>query len=225
MTTTTGTETWVNGLCSHHNHKGEVFTVSCLEKERFSQALVYALELHWDQYRKGTATPYFSHLMAVSSLVMEHGGNEDEVIAALLHDAAEDRGGERTLGEIREKFGPNVAELVRYCSDSVVDTGQEEKPSWEERKKAYLAHIKDKPAGAILISMADKLHNSRAILLDYRNLGDDIWKRFNPDKNQIVWYYRSLVKAFQDTGPSPLLGELQRVVTELEEMTGVTEYR
>lgn len=199
--------------------------MTCLDKEQLSRALTYALELHWDQYRKGTSAPYFSHLMAVSSLVMEQGGGTDEVIAALLHDAAEDRGGERALQDIAARFGPNVADLVRHCSDSVVDTAEQEKPSWEERKKAYLAHIKDKPQGARLISLADKLHNSRAILLDFRRLGDDLWKRFNPDKNQIVWYYRSLVKAFQAAGPSPLLGELQRVVFELEELTGVTEYR
>ena len=109
--------------------------MSCLDKERLSRALVYALDLHWDQYRKGTSTPYFSHLMAVSSLVMEHGGSEDAVIAALLHDAAEDQGGERTLADISERFGPKVAELVRHCSDYLGDTELERKPAWEREKR------------------------------------------------------------------------------------------
>lgn len=180
---------------------------------RYNEAFEMAARLHAKQFRKGTAIPYLSHLLAVSGLVLEQGGTEDEAIAALLHDAVEDQGGLPVLEEIRQTFGPAVAEIVAGCSDTVVVP----KPPWRERKEAYLAHIATAPPPVRLVSAADKLHNARSTLSDYRRLGDEVWPRFNAGKDDILWYYRSLVAAFRqaEPGSNPLVDELARTVEEL----------
>jgi (p)ppGpp synthase/HD superfamily hydrolase len=158
---------------------------------RFDEAYAYAARLHADQARKGTNIPYLSHLLAVASLVLEDGGSEDEAIAALLHDAVEDQGGQETLAEIRNLFGGRVAGIARI-----------RQASSEVRR----------------VSMADKLHNARSILRDYRVLGEGLWERFNAGKDDQLWYYRELVKAFREEGQSPMVDELNQVVSELEQL-------
>lgn len=188
--------------------------------ERYERALVYAHQLHRAQKRRGTEIPYITHLLSVSSLVLEHGGDEDEAIAALLHDGPEDQGGLATLAEIRERFGDRVAEIVAGCTDSYEDP----KPPWRPRKEAYLAHLQDAPPSARLVASADKLHNARSVLADHRVIGDAIWDRFNAPREGTLWYYRSLVCTLRKAGSSPLLDELDRVVGELERLgTGPAE--
>ena len=179
---------------------------------RFEEALVLATCLHADQTRKGTAIPYISHLLAVTAIVLEHGGNEDEAIAALLHDAIEDQGGATTREEIRRQFGDRVVEIVDGCTDTDVMP----KPPWRERKEAYLAHISEATGSVRLVSAADKLHNARAILEDYRIIGEALWNRFNGGKEGTLWYYRSAVDALRKVGTTPLIEELDRVVSEIE---------
>ncbi|MEB3335861.1 MAG: HD domain-containing protein [Leptolyngbyaceae bacterium] len=179
---------------------------------RFEQALAFASQLHREQVRKGTTIPYISHLMAVSSLVLEQGGNEDEAIAALLHDAVEDQGGLPILTEIRDRFGDQVAAIVAGCTDTDVVP----KPPWKERKEAYINHIIDASPSVRLVSAADKLHNARSILADYRQLQDELWSRFKGGREGTLWYYRALVEAFRATGSTPLIEELDRTVSELE---------
>lgn len=179
---------------------------------RFEEALVLATCLHADQTRKGTAIPYISHLLAVTAIVLEHGGNEDEAIAALLHDAIEDQGGATTREEIRRQFGDRVVEIVDGCTDTDVMP----KPAWRARKEAYLAHISEATAPVRLVSAADKLHNARAILEDYRIVGEALWKRFNGGKEGTLWYYRSAIDALRKSGTTPLIEELDRVVSEME---------
>ncbi len=181
---------------------------------RFEDALVYAAQLHATQVRKQTDIPYISHLLAVTSLVIENGGGEDEAIAALLHDAVEDQGGAQTRAEIARRFGERVAEMVSQLSD----TDATPKPPWRARKEAYLAHLPHAPEAVRLISAADKLHNARTILADYRQNGEPIWRRFRGGKDGTLWYYRSLVEIFTGCGPSPLAAELARTVTELERL-------
>ncbi len=141
---------------------------------RLQRAFRYAAEKHAGQTRKQTAVPYLSHLMAVASLVLEAGGDEDMAIAALLHDVVEDCGGMPRLREVRKQFGPRVAKIVEGCTDSF----GEPKLEWMERKKGYLREVKDADAETRLVSAADKLHNVRTILADYRRDGESIWKRF-----------------------------------------------
>ncbi len=178
---------------------------------RFEEALVYANRLHASQARNGTAIPYVSHLLAVSSLVLEAGGDEDEAIAALLHDGPEDQGGRATLEEIRRLFGGPVAEIVAECSD----TFESRKPPWQQRKEAYLRHLPGASRSARLVSCADKLHNARAILADYRTYGDLLWDRFNAGCDDILWYYGELARIFSAHGPSHLARELVLVVDQL----------
>jgi (p)ppGpp synthase/HD superfamily hydrolase len=182
--------------------------------EKLEHALLYASRLHRDQLRKGTGIPYITHLLAVASIVGENGGTEDEVVAALLHDAPEDRGGEATLDEIRARFGDEVAQIVEGCTD----TYEVPKPPWHERKERYLAHLASAPASVRLVSSADKLHNARAILSDYRLLGEDLWDRFNGGKEGTLWYYRAIVETLR--GGGPIVEELNRVVTDLETLSG-----
>ena len=174
-----------------------------------------ASQLHTSQKRKGTSIPYVSHLLAVSSLVLEHGGSEDQAIAALLHDAAEDQGGLPTLDKIRDHFGDVVAEIVDHCTDAY----EEPKPEWRIRKEEYIASIEEKPLGAALVSCADKLHNARAILNDLRTVGDELWGRFTGGKEGTLWYYKSLVDAFDDTLGNSLSEELKRTVNEINDLS------
>jgi (p)ppGpp synthase/HD superfamily hydrolase len=181
---------------------------------RFQKALAYAVKLHAKQTRKGTDEPYIGHLLGVASIVFQYGGNENEAIAALLHDAVEDQGGQSTLSAIRRKFGTRVATIVDGCSDSF----EIPKPPWLERKKKYLAHIGRAPAAVRFVCAADKLHNSRAILADYRAVGERLWPRFTGGKEGTRWYYREVVKALRDAGSNPLVEELGRVVAEIEKL-------
>jgi GTP pyrophosphokinase len=178
----------------------------------FGEALTFAAHLHSAQTRKGTQIPYISHLLCVAGLALEFGGTEDEAIAALLHDAVEDQGGQLTLARIRRRFGPAVADVVESCSDADVQP----RPAWRQRKEAYLAHIGHASGSARLVGAADKLHNATAILRDYRRLREGLWERFNGGKDGTLWYYRSLVGAYKAAGPHPILDELDRVVSELD---------
>jgi hypothetical protein len=183
--------------------------------QRFIAAVEEASRYHAGQLRKGTQIPYVAHLLSVAALVLEDGGSEDEAIAALLRDAAEDAGGKPTLDAIRERFGDQVAMIVAACSDTDVIP----KPPWRERKETYLAHLAHEktPASVLRVSAADKLHNTRAILGDYRRIGDDLWSRFNTKSgDDQLWYYRSLATIFLSRSPGALSKELDQVVTELE---------
>src|SRR5918912_915496 len=180
--------------------------------DKFEHALLYAARLHRDQTRKGTGTPYITHLLAVAAIVGENGGTEDEVVAALLHDAPEDRGGKERLEEIRERFGDEVGETVAGCTDTYEDP----KPAWRPRKEAYVKRMSSAPASVRLVSAADKLHNARAILADLRAFGDDLWDRFTGGKEGTLWYYRALVEAYEAAGANPVVEELDRVVREIE---------
>lgn len=178
----------------------------------FEAALVYASQLHASQTRKGTDIPYISHLMAVASLVLEAGGDEEQAIAGLLHDGPEDQGGIETLAQIRTLFGERVGDIVAACSD----TFEAQKPAWKQRKQTYLDHLLEADESTRLISCADKLHNARAILADYRRFGDELWDRFNASREDILWYYRGLAEIFSKHGPDKLASELALVVAELE---------
>ncbi len=185
-----------------------------LLSERFERALTYATRKHATQVRKGTDVPYVAHLLGVASIALTYGADEDEAIAALLHDAIEDQGGAETREEIRRLFGERVAGIVDACSDTDV----EPKPPWEERKKAYIAHLLEASPSARLVSAADKLDNARAILADYRTLGEGLWSRFNGGREGTLWYYRSLAETFRDFGLTPLVAELAEVVGEIERL-------
>ena len=183
---------------------------------RFDDALVYASQLHREQIRKGSGVPYVTHLLAVAAIVGEHGGSEDEVIAALLHDAVEDQGGQPRLEEIRARYGEDVAAIVWGCTDA--DTVP--KPPWRERKEAYVAHLAEATPSIRLVSSADKLHNARSILLDLRTLGPALWDRFTGGRDGTLWYYRALADAFLRLSPGPLADELARTVGEIERLAG-----
>ncbi|MBV8049808.1 MAG: HD domain-containing protein [Acidobacteriaceae bacterium] len=180
--------------------------------DRFDSAFLLTSSLHREQLRKGTDIPYLAHLMAVAAIVLEAGGDEDLAIAALLHDAVEDQGGQPTLETIRQKFGDRVAGVVSECSDTDI----EPKPPWRARKEAYIEHLATGSADAVLVSLADKLHNARTILADFRAVGDQVWKRFRASKAEVLWYYRELGKVFQERTASPLTAELTRVIGELD---------
>ncbi len=181
---------------------------------RFDRALVEARVLHAGQFRKGTQIPYVAHLLGVASLVIEDGGDEDEAIAALLHDAVEDQGGAPTLKRIKHLFGTRVAAIVDACSDTDVIP----KPPWRERKEAYVAHLAEADASTLRVSLADKLHNARAILFDLHAVGAGLWDRFNADRDDVLWYYRALSDAFLERYPGAMAEELARTVDAIGEL-------
>jgi (p)ppGpp synthase/HD superfamily hydrolase len=170
---------------------------------RSETALDFAFQLHKNQYRKGSNIPYISHLLAVTAIVIENGGSENEAIAALLHDAVEDQGGYDTLHKIHELFGSEVAEIVEGCTDAFTDP----KPEWEGRKKAYLKKLKQSSDSILLVSLADKIHNARSLLRDLQSKEEDIWIIFNGGKEGTLWYYQSLVKIFNTSPYSYLATE------------------
>ena len=185
---------------------------------RLRRAFRYAAEKHDGQTRKQTAVPYLSHLMAVASLVLEAGGDEDLAIAALLHDVVEDCGGIARLREIRKQFGSRVAKIVEGCTDSF----GEPKPEWVERKKDYLREVKHADAETRLVSASDKLHNVRTILADYRQDGEAIWKRFSGKREGTLWYYRALNDEYRRRSPNRSTRELEIAVAELERAVGTS---
>jgi (p)ppGpp synthase/HD superfamily hydrolase len=182
--------------------------------DRFDQAFLYAHEAHRDQRRKKTDRPYISHLMGVASLVLQYGGDEEQAIAALLHDVVEDCGGAPRLAEIREKFGPRVARIVDGCTD----TDQIPKPPWRERKESYVERVRSETEDVLLVSAADKLYNTREILMDLRDHGASVWERFSGKREGSLWYYRALIEAFRGRTPRGLVDELDRTVVELERL-------
>lgn len=185
---------------------------------KFDQALQYAVLIHAFQKRKGTEIPYLAHLLGVVSIALEHGANEDEAIGALLHDAGEDAGGDGRIEDIRRRFGDAVADIVQGCTDAVTIP----KPPWQKRKEDYIAHVPKASASVRLVSASDKLHNARAILRDYRRIGEALWPRFTGGKNGTLWYYRALVTAFCKAGSDELIEELDRVVSEIEQLAATS---
>lgn len=186
---------------------------------RFEEALVWAHQLHADQVRKGANVPYVCHLLSVAALVIEAGGDEDEAIAGLLHDAIEDQGGLETRTEIARRYGARVADIVSGCSDS----HRVPKPAWRRRKEAYIAGLASSSESVLLVSAADKLHNSRSLLSNYKQVGEVLWSRYSGGRDTL-WYYRALVDAYQRTKPSGgrawLVAEVGYVVSELEQLAG-----
>lgn len=183
--------------------------------DRFCDALVYAAQLHAKQMRKGSGAPYVSHLLRVAGMALEHGADEDEAIAALLHDAVEDQGGAATRDAIRRRFGQRVVEIVDGCTD----TDQQPKPPWRPRKEAYLTHLRTASRSVRLVSACDKLDNARSILADYRACGESLWGRFRGGREGTLWYLQSVVEILKQAEASPLVEELERVVGELASLS------
>lgn len=181
---------------------------------RFDTALTFAAQLHSTQLRKGTTIPYIAHLMAVASMVLTHGGDENEAIAALLHDAVEDQGGLPTLEKIRARFGERVADIVESCTDSYVDP----KPLWRPRKEKYVEHLHSASPSVKLVAAADKLHNLRAIIADFRMIGPKVWERFKAGPEEQLWFYRGCVSAIQKGWSHSIVGELDEAVQVMEQI-------
>jgi (p)ppGpp synthase/HD superfamily hydrolase len=185
--------------------------------QKFVKAMQYAAEKHATQTRKGSDIPYLGHLLSVAGFVIDADGTETQAIAALLHDAPEDQGGEATLAEIREKFGDDVADIVKECSDTL----ETPKPPWRERKENYVNHLAEASDGALLVSLADKLHNARAILRDFREVGDQLWQRFSvKDPKEHLWYYQSLLRVYKKRVNNWMVDELREVIGDLEYLIG-----
>jgi (p)ppGpp synthase/HD superfamily hydrolase len=186
--------------------------------ERFASAMVYAHQVHQGQRRKGTGIPYIAHVLGVAAIAMEYGADEDEAIGALLHDAAEDGGGEATLAEIRARFGDAVGDIVLGCSDSLVEDPEDKLP-WRDRKENYIAHLENASQSVCLVSAADKLHNVRSIIRDYHQHGDDIWVRFHGQRDGTLWYYETVAHTLVRRYYSQLTRDLQNAVDELLRIT------
>jgi (p)ppGpp synthase/HD superfamily hydrolase len=179
---------------------------------RFLRAFLFAAEMHAGQGRKASTVPYIAHLMGVASLVLEAGGNEDLAIAALLHDVVEDCGGTPMMKEVRRRFGKRVSNIVEGCTDTDIDP----KPPWRARKENYLRHLRNADQDTRLVSAADKLHNVRSTLTDYREAGESIWARFNGGRDGTLWYYRALLDELLQRKPNRITRELELAVNELE---------
>jgi (p)ppGpp synthase/HD superfamily hydrolase len=186
---------------------------------RFEEALVFAAQKHRGQSRKRTDVPYVAHLLSVSALVLEAGGDEDLAIAALLHDVVEDCGGAPVLDEVRRCFGARVASIVAGCTDNAGSA----KPSWRARKEEYLRHLRLADEDVRLVSAADKLHNLRSVVAGYRQVGDAVFERFAGRRDGTLWYYRALAAEFRRGARNELMEDLDRALGELEELLARSE--
>lgn len=193
------------------------FLPSTVLSSRFSAALDRAMRLHGNQCRKGTAIPYVAHLLAVASIVLEHGGDEDEAIGALLHDTAEDCGGLPVLERVRLEFGARVADIVAACSD----TFTKPKPLWHERKARYLQHLPHASPSAKLVCAADKLHNLRTTVEDVRRDGPAAMAKFNASADHVRWYYAACAHAVGDSVPPALRDALHKARADLDFLLAV----
>jgi (p)ppGpp synthase/HD superfamily hydrolase len=185
---------------------------------RFAQALTYANHTHRAQRRKGSGAPYIGHLLGVADIVLNAGGDEDEAIAALLHDTAEDQGGRGRLDDIRARFGERVAGLVDALSDALPDEPGARKPPWHARKAAYHENLRSSGASVRLVSAADKLNNARATLTDLRAHGPSVWQRFSATPAEQLWNYECLLEIYRggdDPRIGPILEDLGRTIAEL----------
>ncbi len=180
---------------------------------RFVDALAFAIAAHGDQTRKGGDIPYVSHLLGVASLVLEAGGDEDMAIAGLLHDTIEDTA--TTAADIEDRFGRRVALIVVGCTD----TDEHPKPPWRPRKERYITHLvaPSTPSDVLAVSLADKLHNARSLVTDYRHAGEEVSRRFNAGPAEQLWYYQTLAGIFQNRIPGPMTNELRHTVEQLRE--------
>ena len=182
--------------------------------DKFFKAMEYASEAHKEQVRKSTNIAYISHPFGVAALIIEAGGDEDQAIAGLLHDVAEDCGGESRLAEIAQLFGDRVANIVRGCSDSLV-VEETQKVPWRERKVVHIEHLRSSDADVLLVTAADKTHNARAIATDIQSIGSKVWQRFNANQEQILWYYNSVYTVLSDGGVTPNLLNPLRTAIEI----------
>lgn len=186
---------------------------------RFEQAVQYAVILHAGQVRKGTLTPYISHILQVAGLVLEHGGDEDEAISGLLHDVVEDCGGRSRQTDVQARFGVRVASIVEECTDAI----EVPKPPWRERKEKYLAHLATASQSACLVSACDKLHNLRSIVSDLAIMPasrrDSVWQRFNGGRDNTIWYYHAVIEALLAKPiPKRLKHDLKMVLANFQEL-------
>jgi (p)ppGpp synthase/HD superfamily hydrolase len=182
--------------------------------KRFDEALLYASRTHARQQRKGTRIPYLAHLLGAANLALSFGANEDEAIAALLHDTIEDQGGAAARREIRRRFGARVAAIVDGCSD----TDAAPKPPWRARKEQLVARLGRAPRAVRLVCAADKLDNARALIAEYRAHGEAIWRKFNGGREGTLWYYRAVADALSARERTPLVAELDAAVAEIERL-------
>lgn len=185
---------------------------------RFEEALVYASRLHARQTRKASGTPYVAHLLGVAALVIEDGGDEDEAIAALLHDAIEDQGGDTARQEIRRRFGENVTSIVDGCTDAETIP----KPPWRDRKERFIESLGHASPEVLRVAAADKLYNARSVLSAFRKDGETLWGQFNGGRDGTLWYYRAVTEALRENAGGQLVEDLDRAVTELEVLATLT---
>lgn len=177
--------------------------------KKYFEAVEFAATAHATAVRKQTEIPYICHPLAVSAYVLEAGGDEDQAIGGLLHDVAEDCGGEPRIEEIRMKFNSRIADIVRGCSDSL-EVNPEEKAPWRTRKELHIAKLHTASEDVLIVTAADKLHNARAIATDYQKIGDKIWERFNSNAESIRWYYQEIFEVLSQGGaPEQLLRPLE----------------
>ncbi len=177
---------------------------------QYHAALALAYELHRDQTRKGSEVPYISHLLAVSALVLEHGGDEDQAIAGLLHDALEDQGDKITADQIEDRFGLRVRRIVEACGEA------DKALSWKERNQRYIEHLRTAPDDAVLVSLCDKVHNATAMADDHADSGPQFWSRFNAGYEEQSWKYNQLLEAFKARAANPhLVARLERAMQRM----------
>jgi (p)ppGpp synthase/HD superfamily hydrolase len=190
---------------------------------RMIEALELAIKLHGHDTRKKCKVPYLAHVLNVCALVIQDGGDEDEAVAALLHDALEDKPEEINEEDINASFGRKVADIVRLCSDTERDFKGGEKGPWRERKERYLNEVKQHDPALLRVTVADKIDNARAIIFDHKHVGDAIWTHFKAGKEDQIWYYSEAMRVYREVGFSgPLLEELDALVEELKLIAGVT---
>jgi len=178
---------------------------------KFESALAFANQVHAHQKRKDSGAPYFAHVIGVAALVLEDGGSEEEAIAALLHDTAEDQGGQAMLDEIAERFGKTIAQIVAECSDTLISP----KPPWQARKENHINGLRTARPETIRIMLADKVYNSRNLLRSLQERGEIVWENFKGGRDGTIWYFQQMYAVFAETKSGYMLDEFARNIKRI----------
>lgn len=196
---------------------------------RIEQAIVRATVLHRDQKRKVSGVPYIVHPYSVAFLLAHFVEDEDVIIAGLLHDVLEDTP-EYTAPMLRADFGDRVLRIVQEVTEDFTQAekmdrvlrGERNASAWRSRKERYLENLKNDSPEGLLVATADKIHNMRGVIDEYRLHGEQVWGKFRRPAADLVWFYAKANQVIGECLQHPLVDEMNKVFKELEQATEAT---
>lgn len=189
---------------------------------RIEKAIQVSAHAHRKQYRKSNnEIPYIVHPYSVFLILLEHTKDEDILIASLLHDVLEDSDPEEyDEKKLTNLFGEKVVSIIKEVSEKKDGNlnNKNAKLNWEERKVLYLSHLQESSDEAIMIAIADKIHNLSNTLSDLETLGEKAWTSFNAPKEKQIWFFKNFSEIVNQRTQTILAEKLNYLVKKIEEI-------